>query len=200
MKSYKAYKAYLNEKRTNNIVVVDIQPMYKKFFKFDLEEFTDFLSKQREILYFYNGESVGSDDTPNGITEMLYEASNYDDDFMHKLEDAIWIDKGYGFFRSWMDNGASESFIIKAIRYIVQNDVEDSRDIESEKWEKLFPDDWEDYMDYDNLSLPDISLRTLKKFSSAYVVGGGKTECLREVQLLMNAFNIRYKEVRKFIY
>ena len=206
MKTYKQItqiiqKTQLNEKRNNNIVVVDIQPIYEKYFSFNLEEFTDFLSKQREILYFYNGESIGSGDGPEEIIEMFYEASDYNNDFLNKLEnDVIWVDKGYGFFRGWMDEGAEESFIIKAIRLMAARKIWDSREIEPEEWEELFPNDYEDYMEQDCIYFPDISLKTLKKFSSSYIVGGGKSECLKEVQLLMNAFNIRYKEVRKFIY
>jgi len=31
-------------------------------------------------------------------------------------------------------------------------------------------------------------------------VGGGRMECLREVELLMNAFNIKYKRIDHLVY
>ena len=31
-------------------------------------------------------------------------------------------------------------------------------------------------------------------------MGGYREECLKEVQLLMNAFNIKYTQVQKFIF
>lgn len=33
-----------------------------------------------------------------------------------------------------------------------------------------------------------------------WFMGGARDECLREVELLMNAFNIKYKEIGNFIY
>lgn len=50
------------------------------------------------------------------------------------------------------------------------------------------------------ISIPNISLGNLKKFSGSYLVGGGKKECLDEIKILMDTFNIRYKMVNKFIY
>jgi hypothetical protein len=31
-------------------------------------------------------------------------------------------------------------------------------------------------------------------------MGGGRDECLREVELLMNAFNIKYKRIDSLVY
>ncbi len=44
------------------------------------------------------------------------------------------------------------------------------------------------------------SIGQLKEFSGAYIMGGYRTECLAEVQLLMNAFNIKYTQIQKFIF
>jgi len=65
---------------------------------------------------------------------------------------------------------------------------------------KEFPNDYEDYMNGDNINIPDIPINKLRKFSGSYIVGGGKNECLKEVQIFMSVFNIRAKEVREFIY
>jgi len=99
-----------------------------------------------------------------------------------------------------MDEGADEGFIKKAIRYMMSKKVYDSREIEIEEWKEQFPDDWQDSFEYDSINLPDIPLNILKKWSGSYIIGGGKNECLKEVQILMSVFNIKYKEVRKFIY
>lgn len=44
------------------------------------------------------------------------------------------------------------------------------------------------------------SVAQLKRFNGAYLVGGGRNECLREVELLMNAFNIKYKRIDSLVY
>ena len=45
-----------------------------------------------------------------------------------------------------------------------------------------------------------VSVGQLRKFNGAYIMGGGRNECLREVELLMNAFNIKYKRIDSLVY
>ena len=78
--------------------------------------------------------------------------------------------------------------------------VNDSRDIEPDEWLEEFPDDYIDEFDGDPIYLPDIPLNVMKRFSGSYLVGGGRNECLAEVEILMSVFNIKAKKVRKFIY
>jgi hypothetical protein len=44
------------------------------------------------------------------------------------------------------------------------------------------------------------SIAELRRFSGAYIVGGGRKECLREVELLMSAFNIKAKRIDSLVY
>ncbi len=197
------FQQYLTEKRKNDVIVVDVQPMYKSWIHFDITEFTEFLKNQKNILYYYNGPDTVGSDTKQNIINWLHEESGYDDELYTKLTDkrqTIWYDKGYGFFRNWMDMGADEGFIKKAIRFMISKKENDSREIEPEEWKENFPDDWNDDFEDDNIYLPDIPLNTLKKFSGSYLTGGGKNECLKEVQTLMSIFNIKYTLVREFIY
>lgn len=200
------FKDFITEKRSKKVIVVDVQPAYQPYISFDIELFGDFLLENREILYFYNGESMGFDDSPRHIADMFMEESEYSeeaemlyDKLMNKRQ-TIWDDKGYAFFRAWMDEGADVSFIMKAIRWMMEMKVNDSREIDEEEWLEKFPNDFEDYMIDDPLIVPDIPLRTLKKFSGAYLTGGGKNECLAEVKILMDALNIKYTLVKEFIY
>ena len=45
-----------------------------------------------------------------------------------------------------------------------------------------------------------VSIGKLKQYAGAYVVGGGRNECLCEIRILMNAFNIRAKLIDSLIY
>jgi len=195
------FNQYINEKRSKNVIVVDIQPMYANYIKFNISDFCDFLINQRNILYFYNGPDTVGSDTKNNIIDWLSEEYYGDIDMIDKkLSDVTWYDKGYGFFRSWMDQGSDIGFIKKAIRFMMRNKVYDSRDIDPEIWENKFPNDCDDYMINDPIYLPNIPLNKLKKFSGGYIVGGGKSECLRELQILMSVFNIKATEIERFIY
>ena len=195
------FRDILCEKRSRDVIVVDIQPMYKDSIYFDIEDFGQFLLSNHRILYFYNGPDTVGDDTKDDIINMLWKLTE-SEELAEKLQssDTIWIDKGYGFFRTWMDNGADIGFIQKAIRYMVNLGFNDSRDIDPEQWKHEFPDDWQDYFEDDPLYMPDISLGELKTWNGSYITGGGQDECLKEVQILMNAFNIKYTIVPTFVY
>jgi hypothetical protein len=118
------------------------------------------------------------------------------------------VDKGFGYFRSWQSFGISDSAIIKVIRLLYQNKISDSRQLFSgdesedyaEKMQELLGVEYKDSVLYDPLIVDWISVAQLKRFSGAYLVGGGRDECLWEVKVLMNAFNIRYRMIDSLIY
>ena len=110
----------------------------------------------------------------------------------------IWHDKGYNYLRPWMDQDVSDSTIIKTIRYMANKHIYDSRELEEKELDQLTQNDTIPLND--PIFIPPIPLNTLKHFSGAFICGGGKHECLKEVQLLMNAFNIKYTMMRQFIF
>lgn len=115
------------------------------------------------------------------------------------------VDKGYGFFRSYMDSDVEPRLIIKLIRYMYQKNVYDSREIVWPSFSKRTPDESElmhlvQEFEDDLFIINWTSISQLKRFNGAYIVGGGRNECLREVELLMNAFNIKYKRIDRLVY
>jgi hypothetical protein len=153
-------------------------------------------------LAFVNAEDTGltNDNIPD-IKEN-WESAGFNTDRWNNTE---IVDKGYGYFRGWMDQGVSDNAIIQAIRVMYQQKVTDSREL-------FGGDDSEHYVEQmaalgipeevldDALSVEWTSVGQLKKYNGAYIMGGGRDECLREVELLMNAFNIKYKRVEDFVY
>ena len=187
-------QSYLKEKRTKNVIVVDIQPEYKQYMHFRMGECMEFLNENRDILVFFNGPDTVGQSSKNDILGMWHEEG-----FTSRRKNVKWIDKGYGFFRSWMDVGVDEKEIQNTIRYMVNNRIYDSRDIPDEKLLD-FVGDYQERLVDDPIYLPDISLGMLKKWSGSYLIGGGRNECLKEVKILLDAFNIRYTLVKKFIF
>lgn len=199
---------WLNERydtNYNNLIVVDIQPDYSKNIHF-LPEFAQFLintvKQRKKIIYFYNGQEVGGSDDAHSIIFWLLESLNYEEEEMDEvygllMHNIIWIDKGYGFFRNWMDQDVSDDVIIKVIRLMVIKKINDSRQLDEEELNNLGVCS---SLYQDGIHLPNISLNQLKQFNGSYLCGGGRDECLKEVQLLMNAFNIKYTLLNRFIY
>ncbi|MDD5152014.1 MAG: hypothetical protein PHC28_16295 [Flavobacterium sp.] len=187
----KTFIEFLNEDININkpLIVVDIQPEYQRFCKkLITKKFIDIINNQKNIIWFWNGE-----DYTNDTKEKLI---NWLNDFDIDTDHIIFIEKGYGFFRDWMDMGIDSSTIISVIREMVLKKVTNSDDLDPEYIDKIT----DGATHISNIYLPNISISMLKKLSGAYICGGGKNECLWEIELLMNAFNIKYTELKDFIY
>lgn len=191
------------------IIVVDVQPAYCG--EVDgphrlgmVDELAVFLSKHKaNVLMMVNAEDQGlTEDTIPEIQywwQDIFLENQVSSDCMNSWE---WLDKGYGYLRGWMGY-VEEDVIIKAIREMYAQRIYDSRDLfdgDLEQIEQFFGDDWNPNMHDDAISVEWISITKLREFSKGYICGGAKDKCLREVQLIMNAFNIKYKEIDKFIY
>jgi len=203
------------------VICVDVQPAYDNPVN---QKIINFVTKQTgPVLFFVNAQDTGTTDDHLSDIEQYWEerAPGYQpeeegedengDYYYKEAQGAInWsrfqvVDKGYGYFRAWMDHGIEESTIIATIRELYKQRVNDTRELEFPPFNRrtatqsLIQGAIEE-MDGDPLIVEWTSIAQLKKFSGAYLVGGGRNECLREVELLMNAFNIRYKRIDSLVY
>lgn len=195
----------LIEGKSHPVICIDVQPEYANFKNnFRLcSKIVNFVCRQTgPVLMFVNAEQDGlTNDTVSDIKQWWEETyGEYDDD--SQTSNINWsrftiVDKGYGFFRNYMDAGVPDSTIIKMIRTLYQRKLHDARDLSEDEYENIMGNsDLKDEAFFINWT----SVAQLKQFSGAYIVGGARRECLREVQLLMNAFNIRYIEIQELIY
>jgi hypothetical protein len=117
-----------------------------------------------------------------------------------------------------MDEGVASNVTIRVIREMYQQKVTNSRELfNGEGNDTQAYNDSMEQLGVPSSMLPDTegntagmadssievewtSVGQLKQFSGAYIMGGYREECLKEVQLLMNAFNIKYTQVQKFIF
>ena len=200
----------LNEKasRGRPIVCVDVQPVYANYTPPGYSaSVAKFLADSRgPILMYVNADDTGitEDNVEHDIYpfwEDLFEYNGddfYSSDGLDKME---FFDKGYGYLRAWMDNNIDKSIIIRVIRYMANQRLSDSRDIDEATLTKLVGEDtWEDWMDDDPISIGWVAMDQLKRYNNCYLIGGGRHECLAELTILMNAFNIMYKMIDNLIY
>jgi hypothetical protein len=200
----------IQEGLSHPIIVVDVQPEYANYGnnRKKCDQIIQFVNKQTgPVLMFVNAEGSGvSSDSLQDIKQYWEETIGYTEDENEEYQSNInWnrfeiVDKGYGHFRSWMDNGISEGSIIKVIREMYQQRINDSRDFDEGVLQTILDNEYEDWMEGDALFVNWTSIKQLRKFNGAYIVGGGRMECLREVELLMNAFNIKYKRIDSLVY
>ncbi len=206
-------KELISEGLTHPVIVVDVQPEYCGS-NVVCQRVVNFVNKQTgPVLMFVNAEDMGmTGDTIESIRTWWEEmaGAEYDEESGTYSEAVNWgrftiVDKGYGYLRSWMDHGIEPSVIIATIREMYAQKVNDSRDLRFPPFNRrtttqsLIMGAIEE-MDGDPLITNWISIAQLKRFSGSYIVGGGRNECLREVELLMNAFNIKYKRIDSLVY
>lgn len=202
-------------------IVVDVQPEYSGIKDGDenpvFEEIIRFVNRQTgPVLMFVNAEDQGlTGDTVQDVKaywEDTIRGEDYDPEDDHESP-INWnrfqiVDKGYGYLRSWMDQGISDKSIIKTIRLMYAQKVNDSRMLfggeHDENYERqmreLLGADFQEFVLSDGIYTEWTSISQLKQFSGSYIMGGGRNECLREVELLMNAFNIKYKRIDHLVY
>jgi hypothetical protein len=189
----------LHEAASTPCIVVDVQPSYTSGTDLAVDDLMHFLNGQDRILMLVNAEADGlTEDTVDDI-RYYWEENGFDPNNWPRVK---IIDKGYGYLRGWMDEGISPSIIIMTIRQMYRSHVYDSRDLPPAIQQQLINDTdiTADLMEYDPLIVDWISVALLKQYSNGYIMGGARTECLAEVQLMMSAFNIRATEIREFIY
>ena len=221
-------EGFLNEGLAHPVIVVDVQPEYSGMNDGNessvFPQIINFVNKQTgPVLMFVNAEDQGlSGDTIQDIKQYWDDTICPEEErYIHDEETDDYIenpncpkinwqrfaiaDKGYGYFRSWMDHGIEPATIVATIRELYQQKKSDSRELQFPAFNKRTPQQSlimgaMQEMEDDPISVNWTSVSQLKRFNGAYIVGGARDQCLREVELLMNAFNIKYKRIDSLIY
>lgn len=223
--------SHLFESPNVNVLAVDLQPAYfniQGIREDQMQDIVQFCENQRKrIVALYNGGDY-SDDWVEDVQEfwMNFGAS---EDLVHgQIE---WIEKGYAFFRGWMDTGIPDKIILRTIRKMIEVGAYDSRELTAEDMQDAIgkelliklsrendgiktlvdnPDDWDSihlpefapqlYDDAPDWITPTGLIKFLRDLSPFYMIGGARDMCLREIELLCNAYNIRYRRIDSLIY
>jgi len=190
------------------LISVDIQPEYIKSFSFRPYQFTNWLNKSyielNQIIFLYNGA-----DTLGMISEQNYKYWLLENELSEEVVDgSIFYDKGYAFFRHCLDSGLNDDITVNFVRFMYENDITDSRDFTRDMWAKYLrlhrkTDKKEAYellkQSGDCVNIPDL-MEFLKKYNNLILCGGGKNECLKEVEIALKALNKPYQTYNDFIY
>lgn len=211
---------FLSEGNSTNLLIVDVQPEYASFSDRILPGVQQMIVRATgKIVVVFN--DFGGGDTPEQVLNYLagvdpeddgYYYNDEEDDYYprdatpieQKLQRAQFIQKEFGFLRPMMDQGISDRTIIQVIRLMYQHRVYDSRNIDFDALPNDIKQDIEQSnFDWDNEGIYTqewIPVKLLKQLSPFYMMGGGRNECLREIELICNAFNIRFKRIDSLVY
>ena len=187
-----------------HLVVVDIQPEYEQWCKHILPEFVDFLNENYESLnrltFLYNGDSLGI------ISEGEYQNWWLDKGLSEDVIDSSrFYDKGYAFFRYCMDEGIDDETIVNLIKYMIEKDVFDSRELDKEFWdeyvERYGAAHIRELLEFagDSMNIPDL-MDELQNYNNIVLCGGGIDECLKEVEIALQVLDKHYTVLTKYTY
>lgn len=188
-----------------SLIIVDVQPEYRGHVGFDVGEMLqNALENYSKILVLWNGPELSMssrDDLIGYYHQSFLEVGGTDEDFEALLDKCAFYDKGYGFFRDLMDHPCfDEDSIVDIVRYMLDKDVRDIRELTPEDVEAigvsdLLVEDLESYGFY----VPDLK-DILPRWGGSDICGGSVDECLAEVEILARALGLRFKHLSGFTY
>lgn len=182
------------------LIVVDIQPGYHSGCGHMLQDVIEKMNEtQQNIIFFYVGKELDLD-TKHDVIGYLLE-NGLDE---HKLDGIRFIEKTYGYFRCWMDNGISDDIIIKSIKTMIEDGVHDSRDFTEEQWDKIIPPprEYNHILEEETIFYPDFNDKIFKAnyMNGFELIGGGRHECLKEIELFLKALDKDVKVTERLCY
>ena len=187
-----------------DLIIVDIQPEYIKAINF-LGNFISFLNENHDkfnsVVFLYNGyDTLGMINEGEYISWWLEEGLSEE-----VIDSSKFYDKGYAFFRYCIDEGIDDDQITNLIKYMIENGVNDSRDLDEEFWDGFIneygDEDIRELLEFsgDCINIPDL-MDELSDYNNIVMCGGGIYECLKEVEIALNALGKKYQVISRYTY
>lgn len=184
-----------------SLIVVDIQPEYKSYIPF-LNEWVAYINKTKQkITFLYNGHETLGMVTESDYQDWLVDIG-VDEEVVYN---ATFYDKGYAFFRYCMDIGTDNDEIVGLVKFMHQSGVNDTRDLDDAFWDEYVAQngskDLRETMQHsqDCINIPDL-MDFLQGYNNITLCGGGINECLKEVEIALDALNKKYKVLTQYVY
>lgn len=167
------------------LLVCDVQPGFHSGCHEILQNVVDKINAtDQNIIYFYVGKSLDMDSKYDVIAYLL---ENGVDEY--KIDGMRFIEKGYGYFRGWMDNGVNDAITLRAIEQMIKTQRLDTREFTEEDWQVVTKGKHYSVLDTDPIFYPDFPEKMFKMngVDGFEMIGGGRNECLKELELYLQA-------------
>lgn len=191
-----------------NLISVDVQPEYENGFTFDKYSFGQMINESfdqvNSLTFLFNGPDLGFPDLQE-YQHWLWESCGIREEIVY---DTRYFDKGYAFFRYCIDEGIEDEDIADLLKFMIQHNINDSREIDEEMWIRFMQEynhdqsDVRDLLEYadDMIHIPDL-MDYLSGYNQNIVLcGGGLQECLKEVEIALMAMDKPYRLFTQYCY
>lgn len=173
----------------SSLLVVDVQPAYASSCEFIVRNVAQRINNTRKpTCIMWVGESF-TDDTQADVRDYLWRNGARPS----KLDQCQFIEKDYGFFRSWMGN-VNDADIIKVGQEMIRCGITDTREMD------LTTMMGDDFDGTDPLLLPSFSDSHLKWFDAFDTCGGGSDACLAEIELYISMLGKKFNRLDSLVY
>ena len=104
-----------------------------------------------------------------------------------------------------MDEGIEQQEIISLVKFMMDNDIHDSRDLTEDFWnqfsEQYHGHNIRELMESagDCIHIPDL-MDELKYYNNIILCGGGINECLKEVEIALHVLGKPFNVLSKYTY
>jgi len=166
------------------LIVVDVQPAYQDACEDIIYDIIDKINNTNQpIIFFYVGKEMDCDRKSDVIGYLLENGIEE-----NRIDGIRFIEKDYGFIRTWMDAGVSHDTIIKTIQYMKKNQINDTRDFDENDWKKTVGNQYSKPVYTEELFvMPNFNQKIfeLSNVDNFELIGGGRYECLLEIDLYL---------------
>lgn len=181
-----------------SLLVIDIQPAYRAQADFVAARAARWIREKAESYNRVCVMSVNeelSGDTRFDVVSYWEQAGLAPEQF----EEHTYIEKSYAFLRGWMDNGVADEHIVATLKKLRQAGEWDSRMLDRTVLSEL-DDELPSLLD--PLSRPDEleAYAAMFKADSWEVCGGGRYECLKEIELWLDSLDVKHSRREELIY
>ena len=147
----------------------------------------------------WNGPEINGCDE-NEYKYWLIEELNFTEDEIDQFE---FYDKEYGYIRELIDSGCDEIDITNVVKFMIDKDITDASEINLEEYKSIHGEDSAfDFLDANrgSIGLSDNLLNYLSYQNNILLLGGNKYECLKEIEIFLDALEKKYQIVNQFVY
>ncbi|MBK3780145.1 hypothetical protein G3A43_07730 [Paraburkholderia aspalathi] len=177
------------------LIVADVQPAYHAWCRTIARDVTKRINNTRkETTIVWVGEGITAD-TEDDVRDYLREMGARPG----KLAACRFIQKGHGYFRSFMDEGVDHDTIIQVGAAMMRTNTHSSQLLD-------LPGLLGDTIDVDALPegeaihLPSFDARSLSGFDAFETCGGGREECLAEFELYLAMKGVPFIRLPHLVY
>lgn len=177
---------------TTGLLIVDVQPAFHPYCGFIARRVAQRINNTRKpVVVMWVGDGLSNDDEA-AVREYLRENGARPG----RLAQCTFVEKGYSYFRPWMDQGVRSELIVTVGKAMLKQPRCTSSDCLNVDVSAIFDGDQPE----DPIHLPQFDSKGMLELSAFETCGGGNRECLAEIELWLDMHSKPYTRLDHLIY